>query len=564
MSAAEDAAFWDVVAALAPGRLPSSLSRAPAREPRELSLALRNARLAASRLPPSERALLTSLLLRPTDPGGPFGYTVPEAPPHCTTNFCIHYVTSTSDAPPVGDLDQSGVLDVVEETAEKLELAREALITFGYSYHGIDDDGLGGDERLDVYIKDVGFEFTAAVVPEDIKEFSPIRLSSYMLINTYAYTLPPEYFDGVVAHELKHTFDAATFGNAPAWLFESSAVWIENEVNDADTAHTMFFPCWYTWPEFSTDVPRDTPYPPDLKDPGNCAGAPYHIYGSATLWFHLGAELGANVNREVWDQGGLACVGANEPDSAETRSCVADVIAKIASDAGADLEQLFLEFSVNNYRPRKSPVLLQVESGGELFAWPDSPHIEKDHTTYPAGGDGTLDHWSSRYYEFSPLTTGGRPLTVSVDGPDGAAFGATLVVSQSDAITEVPIELDPSTNQGEASVEYFGGSVKKVALVVTNPAAIETNDSSDGLAFSYTASLGDAGTGGSSGSGGAAGSGAAGGAGAAGAAGSPATPDESGDDGGCGCRTTSSGSGASLVPLGALGLLALRRRRRRR
>jgi MYXO-CTERM domain-containing protein len=151
---------------------------------------------------------------------------------------------------------------------------------------------------------------------------------------------------------------------------------------------------------------------------------------------------------------------------------------------------------------------------------------------------------------------------VSVDGPDGVRFGATLVVSQSDTISELPIALDPSTNQGEATVENFGGSVKQVALVVTNPLAIETNDSSDDLEFSYTASLGDAGAGGSSGAGGSAGAGAGGAAGAAGSSGSaPASPDESADDGGCGCRAAPPASGAGLWALVALGLALARRRR---
>lgn len=40
----------------------------------------------------------------------------------------------------------------MDELGELLESARAALIRLGYSHHGIDDEGLGGGARMDVYV----------------------------------------------------------------------------------------------------------------------------------------------------------------------------------------------------------------------------------------------------------------------------------------------------------------------------------------------------------------------------------------------------------------------------
>src|SRR2546423_859086 len=49
------------------------------------------------------------------------GYTVAEATPYCTAHYCVHYVTSTEDAPDPTDGNGNGVPDYVETTAAAAE-----------------------------------------------------------------------------------------------------------------------------------------------------------------------------------------------------------------------------------------------------------------------------------------------------------------------------------------------------------------------------------------------------------------------------------------------------------
>lgn len=564
------AEYYRALAALAPDRLPPEYRSTRTAPAQEVSLTLRNAFLSSPRLLPEEQDSLKKLLARPTDLDDDYAYSVAEAAPVCTENFCIHYVTTTSDAPPLFDGEQNGTPDVVENLGVTLESARAALIALGYSYHGIDDEGVGGDTRLDVYIADAGQDFAAAVVPEDFKSFSPLRMSSYMIVNTSSFTdLPPDYLESVVPHELKHTFDAATFGNAPAWLFESSAIWVENEVLDSSNAHTLFFPCWYLWPEFSLDVTRDTPYPSDPRDFGQCAGAPYHIYGSGTFWFHASVVVGVDLNRNVWEQGGEACASEVEFEGAAVRRCVADTIMNVIETSGHDFADVYADFTRKNYRPRKSSVLLQSETPGELFAWPNDVYVEKKVAKYPATGEGVMSHWSARYFELSPPSPPGPTqgtLTVEVDGPDDVAstsLRAALILTQAGDLKEVPIALDPVTGVGTGEVTGFGEETSLVALVVTNVSPIEENGSSDEHEFSWTASF-EPSTAGTGGSGGAPSGGAGGIAGSGGSGGAPqASPESSDDDSGCGCRVPSGtpSDAATWVGLVALGALFARRRR---
>ena len=65
---------------------------------------------------------------RPTDPQpGVYGqppYAVPEAPPACTAQVCVHYVATTADAPPsMTDADADAVPDSIEVLRDEADVA---------------------------------------------------------------------------------------------------------------------------------------------------------------------------------------------------------------------------------------------------------------------------------------------------------------------------------------------------------------------------------------------------------------------------------------------------------
>src|SRR4051794_10120947 len=79
-------------------------------------------KLAASypHLPTAEKRRAARLLARPTkgDPSEADNhYTVAEHAPICSAHFCVHYVTTTHDAPPLTDSNGNGVPDYVDQVS---------------------------------------------------------------------------------------------------------------------------------------------------------------------------------------------------------------------------------------------------------------------------------------------------------------------------------------------------------------------------------------------------------------------------------------------------------------
>src|SRR4051812_34351726 len=117
------------------------------------------------------------VLARPTD-GAPdaFGgdYTVREAAPFCTHAFCVHWVSSTADAPNLADANHNGTPDYVDSVAAELEHVHAVEVHQLGWRDPVPDGTLGGDSRTDVYLKNTsGLEFGYAAT--DTGQSSPMR-----------------------------------------------------------------------------------------------------------------------------------------------------------------------------------------------------------------------------------------------------------------------------------------------------------------------------------------------------------------------------------------------------
>lgn len=187
---------------------------------REVTPAL--ARLAAGKalLGSAERREANALLARPTD-GAPVtsdeAYAVPEATPFCTTNFCIHYVTSTEDAPSLLDADSDSIPDYIEVMAQEFEYVRS--IENGADQMGwrppLSDGSRGGNSKTDVYIAQLGdqgiFGYAATesggsayqVMDNDYSEFDP--------------TTPVDARQVTAAHEYNHVLQFAYDAGQDTW-----------------------------------------------------------------------------------------------------------------------------------------------------------------------------------------------------------------------------------------------------------------------------------------------------------------------------------------------------------
>ena len=132
----------------------------PGQEPsRELTMVLAQLSQAAPVLEGQDRRTANAILARPDDGDGDRygdGYEVDEAPesPACDPNFCVHWVATSADAPPLADGDGDDIPDYVEET---LEAADDSADVENGSLDWVQPvgDGArggGGANRTDVYL----------------------------------------------------------------------------------------------------------------------------------------------------------------------------------------------------------------------------------------------------------------------------------------------------------------------------------------------------------------------------------------------------------------------------
>ncbi len=150
--------------ALTPGITPADSVPGPAPATpasADPSLALRDLAHALPRLEGAERRRAKAILARPTDNRDPIGdsYSVPEAAPYCGAHFCVHYVTSSKDAPSLTD---AGGIHGVPDYVEKIDIAAEQSYAVENGPIGWPppkpDGSLGGSPVTDIYLVDVGGE----------------------------------------------------------------------------------------------------------------------------------------------------------------------------------------------------------------------------------------------------------------------------------------------------------------------------------------------------------------------------------------------------------------------
>lgn len=252
---------------------------------------------------------------RPTDPGDAAGldargdavYRTSDVRRHCLPagKVCVHYVTSTKDAVPTADdgpapagvLDfpgaANGIPDIVETAAEAGERSWQVEVAdLGWAAPP-SDAPRGGDDRLDMYLKDIednGYANT------DAGQTTTNQSGYLVLDNDYVGGDPGEHVDvlrGTVAHELNHVLQLGTASElgGESWLLESAAMWMETRVYpdlDQWTAYVRTVAA-------SPDVPLTTHEWTDGRGKEQTRG-----YGNAMFNHFVSKQWGDGVIRDVF------------------------------------------------------------------------------------------------------------------------------------------------------------------------------------------------------------------------------------------------------------------------
>lgn len=399
-----------------------------------------------------------ALLARPTsgvdDPRGD-GYGVPSVR-RCSGPVCLHWVTTSGDAPP----DRAWARTALGVVRDVVDLQVGEL---GYRAP-LPDGRRGGDDRLDVYLADVGarglFGYCAPEDPQDTTTDESGTASAYCVLDD---DFAREQFGRAplgslrvtAAHELFHAVQLAYDADEDGWLQESSAAWMEERYADEVDDNRRYL----TYGQLRR---------PDLSlDRFDVSG--YAHYGNWIFWEHLTDRFGDDVVRDVWER-------ASEDDVFSVQA-----LRAVLRERGVRLPPVYARYAALN--------LVRAQAYDEGSTWPAPAPVARERvlrpvaaaraaradggSARPAGVDLEVDHLASAAVVLRPgapderLERGRWALRVVVDGPRRATRpGAHLVVLRGDRSVVRRVPLDPE-GVGAAGVP-LSPRVTGVVVVVAN------------------------------------------------------------------------------------------------
>lgn len=466
-------------------------------DPRSATMILRDLVLRLDDLGPVGQARARAILARPTDGAADpqeDGYSVPEATPYCTTNACIHYVTSTPDAPDPTDANADGVPDYVETAAQTVEQVWSTEVT-AYGYRAPKSDltsvNNGGSALIDVYLAQIGNEGLYGYCTTD--DPNAMSGSGYEFYDFSAYCVvdndfsPDEFTSGAsgvqalqvtAAHEFFHAVQFAYDAAEDSWFMESTATWMEDEVFDDVNDNQQYFP----------DSPIGTPDVPLDYNRG------FGVYGDWIFIRYLSEAVGdPSIIRGAWERADASPTGS---DAYSTKALDGSL-----DGFGGDFISAFADFAMVNDAP------VTFYSEGADYPYP--PPERRVKVTARNGGAvdrSTLDHLTNRYVWFIPgngVRSSAR-LYVSMDGPASKAGteGSVAVFFSSGQVRFFPLAI-AADGSADIVVPFGKGKVDEVDLVLTNAStrrgacwqdprwefACAAFPKDDGMSFAYGATL---------------------------------------------------------------------------
>jgi hypothetical protein len=422
------------------GDTPGSARRTSHR--RDATLALRDLFTARAQLSPDDRRQADGMLARPTDaartrPGG--GYTVP-ATRTCKKHFCLHWVTTTADAPP-------GSSWVTTNLRLMNRVWRAEVDKLGYR-KPISDKRRGGKKgKVDVYLKDLGAQgLYGYCAPERRTENHKWLASGYCVLDNdfaaaqYGGVPPKDSLRVTAAHEFFHLVQFAYDYGEDGWMMESTATWMEERVADGVDDNRQYLPA------------GQVGVPASPLDAYHRQG--FNQYGNWPFWEYLSSHYGNGIVKSIWGRAG-------EFDGAQHEYSTKAVRGGLAEHGG--FLKVFRAYAGGNTVPGKT-----YPEGSH---WTPAPAVHTWSLTRArprAATETTIDHMASRNVAVRPAADmkGKRwKLLITIDAPGRKKSPtAYVVVKKRDGVARHPVSL---SEKGTAQVDVAFGSTRVRSVVVT-------------------------------------------------------------------------------------------------
>jgi hypothetical protein len=399
-----------------------------------------------NRLEGAERRLAQRLLARPTDRRDPIvRYGVP-ARYRCNRVVCVFWVTRTRHAPPLRDRrPRNGIPDQVDLTlATFTKVYSTEIGQYGFS-RPLSDRRVrshGPNAKPDIYLADVGaLGFYGLCRPDRQRRTSPghcVVDDDFSARQFAGGASGKAALQVTAAHEFLHLIQFGYDVLEDFWFFESTAVWMEDEVYPLVNDNLQYLP---VGPLGSTLFW----FPLDIDEPDFSKPESANKYGAWILWRWLSEHFGREVVRDAWNiaRGGPYGVQALE--------------AMLAT-RGQGWADIFHQFAIANYFFSISYV------EGALYATVPGVGPQAEALPVPFSGSIPMGHLSNDYYVFTPSPgSTNMSLTVTLPGPETGPRASVVVMRPTGNDPPVPL-----TSGSPTVFPFDAASVTSILLVLSN------------------------------------------------------------------------------------------------
>ena len=360
----------------------------------------------------------------------------------CTAHFCVHWVTSPDpsdpDVPPLESTDGDSIPDFVQTMSQVFENVF-AVENVAMNWREPTPDGArGGDfNKVDVYLKQLGDQGIFGYATPDPGQTANSQ-AAYLVMDDdftpaeyprYSNPLPP--MQVTAAHEYNHVLQFGYDVLQDAWMFESTAVWMEDKVYDDINDYVSYLGPWSQL----TQVPLTAFNPGDLTDPLNVK-----VYGDAVWSRWIDEHYGQDTIRAAWEKSLSTSPPSFAPDAYD---------AALLQSATTFFDA-FTRFAADTAEWRSAAGAFE-----EGTTWPDIQRASRT-TLAPDGRgvEGRLDHASFALLNVAPTADERIKLIGSL--PRGTRGAFALVGREGDETTGAPVvEMKRLATGGQTSVELL-------------------------------------------------------------------------------------------------------------